>query len=150
MWKTSLWWIVGNRQWTVVRGMLEASRRKPMACRQTGFYIWVSCPNYIGVAEAVLCADLCGTALCGWTDLCGFVRLPPTHLTELLTKLIELWQLKNVWQKPAFFAFWRLHLVRSYRGNIAVLNWWVQHVIISCVPHGTKRQAIRLFSVTIA
>ena len=110
--KTSLWWIVGNRQWTIVRGMLEASRRKPMACRQTGLLYLSECARIVfGVDEAVHC-----------TDLCGF---DSHRLTKLLTKLIELWQLKNVWQKPAFCAFWRLHLVRSYRGNIAVLNWWV-------------------------
>lgn len=39
--------------------MLEASRRNPMACRQTGFYL-SEYARIIGVAEAVLYTDLCG------------------------------------------------------------------------------------------
>ena len=89
--KTPLWWIVGNRQWIIAHGMLEASRRKLTACRQTGFYIWVSAPELIGVAEAVLCADLRG--------------FDSHRLTELLTKNLYSMETKDYLLRFGLFYF---------------------------------------------
>ena len=102
---TSLWWIVGNRQWIIARGMLEASRRNPTACRQTGFLYLSELPELLGVAEAA-----------NYADLCGF---DSHRLAELIIKLLnyESWKIicKGWAILCAGYVVWNLHLVGVLR-----------------------------------